>query len=371
MSDIIVPFGNLKLDYLQKKDVIDAAIQSVLESGWFVLGQKVKAFEEAFAEYCRVKFGVGVGSGTEALHLALLACGVQQGDEVISVANTCVPTISAITFAGAHPVLVDVHPQTYTMDPSRIEERITKKTKVILPVHLYGQCADMDPIIDIAQRHGLKVIEDCAQAHGSKYKGQAAGSIGDAGAYSFYPSKNLGAYGDGGMVVTSNPTIADYVRMVRNYGEKQRYHHVIKGFNSRLDEMQAAILLAKLPMLDTANDNRRKISVIYTDALSKMAGIVTPCESVGRYHTYHQYVVRVENRHAFQEFLKMQGVATLIHYPVPIHQQESYKECRDQARYLPNTENLVPHIVSLPIYPELTDGQIKTVVNAVGLFFSK
>ena len=371
MSDIIVPFGNLKSDYLQKKAVIDEAIQSVLESGWFVLGEKVEAFEEAFADYCGTRFGIGVGSGTEALHLALLACGVQRGDEVITVANTCVPTISAITFAGAHPVLVDVHTQTYTMDPSRIEERITEKTKVILPVHLYGQCADMDPILDIAQRHGLRVVEDCAQAHGSKYKGRAAGSISDAGAYSFYPSKNLGAYGDGGMVVTKDPAIAEYVRMVRNYGERRRYHHVIKGFNSRLDEMQAAILLAKFPTLDVANEQRRKIAAIYTAALRKIPDIITPNEILEKYHTYHQYVIQVKDRTAFQEYLTMRCISTLIHYPVPIHQQESYKECREQARYLPITENLAPHIVSLPIYPELTDEQISTVINVVEMFFSK
>ncbi len=371
MSDIIIPFGNLKLDYLRKKTVIDEAIQSVLESGWFILGEKVRAFEDAFADYCSTKYAVGVGSGTEALHLALISCGVQPGDEVITVANTCVPTVSAITFAGAHPLLVDIDPQTYTLDPTRIEERITEKTKVILPVHLYGQCAAMEHILDIAQRYGLKVIEDCAQAHGSKYKERMAGSMGDAGAYSFYPSKNLGAYGDAGMVVTNDPIIAAQVRMVRNYGEKQRYHHSIKGFNSRLDEMQSAILSAKLQTLDIDNNRRRKIATIYTECLCNIDGVVTPVEAFGRYHTYHQYVIRVEKRAAFQEFLKVRGITTLIHYPIPIHQQESYVECRDQARYLSITENIVPYIVSLPIYPELTEEQVSTILNTVELFFHK
>lgn len=370
MSDIIVPFGNLKLDYLRKKDIIDEAIRSVLESGWFILGQKVSEFEKAFADYCGIKYAVGVGSGTEALHLALLSCGVLQGDEVITVANTCVPTISAITFAGACPVLVDIDPLTYTMDPARIEERITGKTKVILPVHLYGQCADMDPIMEIAQRHGLKVVEDCAQAHGSKYKGRVAGSIGNAGAYSFYPSKNLGAFGDGGMVVSNSPKIAEQVHMLRNYGEKQRYHHSIKGFNSRLDEMQAAILSVKLNILDADNDRRREIAAIYSEGLSAIDGTAIPREAFGRHHTYHQYVIRVKNRMAFQKFLKIRGIASLIHYPIPIHRQKSYEECMSQENYLPITDSYAPHIVSLPIYPELTDEQIKAVIHTIRLFFS-
>ena len=233
MSEITVPFGNLKLNYIQNKATVDQAIAGVLERGWFVLGEMGVRFEEAFAGYCGADFGVGVGSGTEALHLALIACGVKPGDEIITVANTCVPTISAISFAGGVPVLVDIDPETYTMDPNRIEERISPKTRVILPVHLYGQCTDMDPIIEVAREHSLKVVEDCAQAHGAMYKSRKAGSIGDAGCYSFYPSKNLGAYGDAGMVVTNDPGIAEFLRMTRNYGEKKRYHHAVKGFNSR------------------------------------------------------------------------------------------------------------------------------------------
>jgi len=370
MSDIIIPFGNLRLDYLRKKALVDGAVQDVLESGRFILGKRVAEFEDAFSSYCGTMYGIGVGSGTEALHLALMACGVKKGDEVITVANTCVPTVSAITLAGAKPVLIDIDPVTYTMNPALIEERITEKTKAILPVHLYGQCADMDPILEIARCHNLKVVEDCAQAHGSKYKGKMAGSMGDAGAYSFYPSKNLGAYGDAGMVVTNNPDIAEKLRMLRNYGEERRYYHKIKGLNSRLDEIQAAILHAKLSMLDKDNQRRREIAQNYTNSLADINGLVTPKENMNRYHTYHLYVVRVRQRPIFQEFLLSRGIETLIHYPVPIHRQKSYKECLIQEKYLPVTDTQASQIVSLPIYPDLTDQQINVVINAIRDFFS-
>ena len=252
-----VRFGDLGRQYRIMQSEIDQAIGEVLNSGWFILGKKVEELEKSFSRYCGVAHGIGVGSGTEALHLALVACGVKPGDEVITAANTCVPTVSAISFAGGVPVLVDPDPATYDIDPTRIEERITPRTRAILPVHLYGQCADMGPILDIARRHDLRVIEDCAQAHGAKYHGQMAGSMSDAGCYSFYPSKNLGAFGDGGMVVTSDPDIADRVRKLRNYGSGERNYHDIKGYNSRLDELQAAIILAKLPYLDQWNDRRR------------------------------------------------------------------------------------------------------------------
>jgi dTDP-4-amino-4,6-dideoxygalactose transaminase len=336
-----------------------------LQSGWFILGEKVAEFESTFADYCGAAFGIGVGSGTEALHLALVALGVGAGDEVITVANTCVPTISAMTFAGAHPVLVDIDPRTYTIDPARIEERITKRTKVILPVHLYGQCADMSPILDIAQRYGLKVVEDCAQAHGAKYEGQVAGSMGDAGAYSFYPSKNLGAFGDAGMVITNDTMIADRVRKLRNYGESQRYYHDTKGFNSRLDEMQAAILLAKLQRLDSDNERRREIAGMYGAALASIPEICLPIEGEGRMHAYHLYVIQVPRRTDFQEYLAINGIQTLIHYPVPIHQQVAYSECLKDSSFLVVTERLSDLIVSLPIYPELTNDQVSHVTRTV------
>lgn len=359
-----VPFGDLKRQYNQIQDVINAATKSVYESGWFVLGTQVRAFEESFSRYCQAEFTVGVGSGTEALHLALLACGLQLGDEVITVANTCVPTISAISFAGGVPVFVDVDPHTFTIEPSKIEERISPKTKVILPVHLYGQCADMDPILEIATRYGLAVVEDCAQAHGAQYKGRIAGTMGNAAAFSFYPSKNLGAYGDGGAVVTKDAKLASTVEKLRNYGQEQRYYHSIKGFNSRLDELQAAILIAKLPYLEQWNKKRREIASRYNQAF-QAEGIFCPLEATQQFHVYHLYVIRVPKRQEFQQFLSEQGVATLIHYPVPVHQQLAYSEHEFQSVYLPITEKIATEIVSLPLYPELTDDEVSYVIDTV------
>jgi dTDP-4-amino-4,6-dideoxygalactose transaminase len=324
---MIVPFGDLKLNYLNNQEVIDPAIRRVLLNGWFILGKEVEAFEQEFAVFCRVRYAIGVGSGTEALHLALLACGVKSGDEVITVANTCVPTISAINFAGGVPVLVDIDKTTYTMDPDRIEERITNRTKVILPVHLYGQCADMERISAVAKKYGLSVVEDCAQAHGAQCNGKPAGSIGDAGCYSFYPSKNLGAYGDGGMVVTRHPEMYQRIRELRNYGQHERYVHTIKGFNSRLDEIQAAILRSKLPQLEIWNARRRYIASVYTDAFQDLEWLIPPKEAVGRKHVFHLYVIRVPNRKSFQDYLSSKGISTMIHYPVPIHRQPAYNEC--------------------------------------------
>jgi dTDP-4-amino-4,6-dideoxygalactose transaminase len=309
-----------------------------------------------------------VGSGTEALHLALIACGIQNGDEVITVANTCVPTISAISFAGAAPVFVDIDEATFTIDPALIEERITPKTKAIIPVHLYGQCADMDAILAIAQKHNLFIIEDCAQAHGSMYKGRMAGTMGHAGAFSFYPSKNLGALGDGGLVLTNDESLAQKVTKLRNYGQEKRYYHSIKGFNSRLDELQAAILTAKLPYLDGWNQRRREIAKRYNAAFAPL-GIACPLEvstEVGdRYHVYHLYVLRVPQRDRFQYLLATAGINTMIHYPVPVHLQESYQEYQSQSRYLSITEKLAHEIVSLPIYPELTDQEVDYIITRV------
>ena len=358
-----IRFGDLERHYRALQAEIDGAISEVLAGGWFILGKKVAELEERFSEYCGVGYGVGVGSGTEALHLALVACDLRPGDEVITAANTCVPTVSAISFAGGVPVLVDPDPDTYTMDPERIEERISPRTRVILPVHLYGQCADMDSITDIARRHDLRVIEDCAQAHGAKYKGGAAGSLSDMGCYSFYPSKNLGAFGDGGMVVTNDRDLADRVRKLRNYGSGERYLHSVKGFNSRLDELQAAILMAKLPHLDGWNERRRAIAAAYDDGLVS-SGIVCPLEAPDRHHVYHLYVVRVDDRDRFQDGMRSLGVETFIHYPVPIHRQKAYAECRGMASYLPVTEEISEHVVSLPIYPELDDCEVSQVIRA-------
>ena len=359
-----IPFGDLKRQYNQLRPEIDAATREVYESGWFILGNQIQRFEKDFAEYCNAKYGVGVGSGTEALHLALVACGIEYGDEVITVANTCVPTLSAISFAGAIPVFVDIDETTCTINPSLIAERITSKTKAIVPVHLYGQCADMTPIMEIARQYNLAVIEDCAQSHGSLYKNQMAGTMGDAGCFSFYPSKNLGAFGDGGLVLTNNQEIAEKVTKLRNYGQEKRYYHSIKGFNSRLDELQAAILNAKLPYLNAWNQRRREIAKRYHQAFSAV-GIICPFEDSERFHVYHLYVIRVPQRDRFQQLLQEQGIATIIHYPVPVHLQESYSEFQGQSKFLPVTEKLASEIVSLPLYPELTDEEIDYITKGV------
>jgi len=362
---VVVPFGNLRLDYLDEKGKIDRAIEDVLNAGWFVLGKTLEAFEAAFAKYLGINYGIGVGSGTEAIHLALVAVGIKPGDEVITVSNTCVPTLSAVTLAGGIPVLVDIDPVTYTMDPDKIEERITSKTKCIVPVHLYGQCADMEPICEIARRYRIKVIEDCAQAHGATYKGRFAGTMGDAGCYSFYPSKNLGAYGDAGMIVCRDAEIAERVRMLRNYGQSKRYYHDMKGFNSRMDEIQAAILLAKLPDLDRNNHRRIQIASIYTKALSGLDWLICPTVAAECHHVFHLYIVRVPDRQAVQEYLQAQGISTMVHYPIPIHRQASYVECLDQATYLPVTDEQAGQIMSLPIYPQMTDEQVSHVIASL------
>lgn len=357
-----IPFGDLKRQYQNLREPIDKATAEVYASGWFVLGKQVEKFEAEFANYCGAKYGVGVGSGTEALHLALVACGVKYGDEVITVANTCVPTISAISFAGATPVLVDIDEQTFTINPALIEERITEKTKAIVPVHLYGQCADMDAILAIAQEHNLCVIEDCAQAQGAMYKGRMAGTMGDMGAFSFYPSKNLGAFGDGGLVLTNNQQLSQKSTKLRNYGQEKRYYHSIKGFNSRLDELQAAILSVKLPYLDQWNQRRREIAKLYNDAFMPTE-INCPQEIGDRFHVYHLYALRVPQRDRFQKLLDDVGIRTVIHYPIPIHHQESYRELKYQSKFLSITEKLAEQIVSIPIYPELTNDEVDYIVS--------
>ena len=362
---MVVPFGNLKQNYILNKQIIHSAVEKVLQKGNFILGAEGEIFEKKFASYCSCLYGIGVGSGTEALHLALLACGVKPGDEVITVSNTCVPTISAISFAGAFPVFVDIDPKTYNMNPDKIEERITSRSKVILPVHLYGQCSEMEKIITIAKKYNLKVVEDCAQAHGALYNNHPAGSLGDAGCYSFYPSKNLGAYGDAGMVVTNNCDLYHQVLSLRNYGQKERYVHIIKGFNSRLDEIQASILNVKLPMLNDGNTRRRLIASRYNNAFNELPNINIPQESARCFHVYHLYVLRVSNRESFRNYLSENGITTLIHYPIPVHQQVAYRESLIQSEFLPITEACASEIVSLPVFPELTEDQINNIIKVV------
>ncbi len=363
-----IPFGNLHRQYKKYKSEIDKAVQSVLDSGYFILGENVKKFEIEFSDYCGVKYGIGVGSGTEALHLALIASGVGSGDEVITVANTAIPTISAISFAGATPVFVDIDENSFNINEDLIEEKITGRTRAILPVHLYGNPCKMDKILDIADKYDLKVIEDCAQSHGAEYKGKAVGSFGDTGCFSFYPSKNLGAYGDGGIIVTGSKELNDRLRLLRNYGQEKRYYSIIKGFNSRLDEIQASILRAKLKRLDSWNKTRTAIAEKYSQNFLDLP-VACPQAGPDSMHVFHLYVIRVKNRKKFMDYLDINGISTLIHYPVPIHLQPSYKELKIEEGSLPVTEKVSKEIVSIPIYPELEDKEIDCIIERVREYF--
>ena len=362
----MIPISDTKKQYLSIKKEIDEAIQDVLNKSWFILGENVAAFEKEFATYLGAKYAVGVSSGTEAIHLALRACGIQNGDEVITVSNTTVPTVCGITSAGAIPVFVDIDSETYNMDPGQIENIISPRTKAILPVHLYGQAADMDPILKVAKKHNLKVVEDACQAHGAEYKAKKAGTLGNAGCFSFYPSKNLGAYGDGGMVVTNDKDTAGKLYLLRNYGQKERYHHHLKGFNSRLDEIQAAILRVKLKYLDTWNDKRRNLAKLYNSLLQTIVN--TPIEKDYAKHIYHLYVVRTKNRDGLQKYLKGKEIGTNIHYPIPIHLQEAYKDLDYKAGSFPIVEDYSSQILSIPLFPELTDEEINCVAKTIKNF---
>jgi dTDP-4-amino-4,6-dideoxygalactose transaminase len=360
----VIPFSDLSLQYLSIKEEIDSAIERVLASGWFIIGQEVRAFEEEFAAYVGAGYGIGVGSGTDALHLALLACDVGPDDEVVTVSHTAVATIAAIELTGARPVFVDIDPVGYTMDASQLEDRITPATKVIVPVHLYGQSADMNPILATARRHGLKVVEDAAQAHGAEYQGQKAGSVADLGVFSFYPTKNLGAYGDGGMVVTDDSTLAQRISLLRQYGWAERYVSSIRGLNSRLDELQAAILRVKLRCLDEWNAARRDHAALY-DRLLHDTGVVTPVEMEHGKHCYHLYVIRHQSRDELQAYLKEKGIGALVHYPVPVHLQEAYHDLGLNEGALPVTERCSQQVLSLPVAPELRKEQIETVCDCI------
>jgi dTDP-4-amino-4,6-dideoxygalactose transaminase len=361
---LVIPFVDLKAQYSSIKTEIDAAVLRTLESTQFILGSEVAAFEEAFARYCGVEHAIGVNSGTSALHLALLAAGIGPGDEVITVPQTFVATVAAIEYSGARPVFVDIDPQYYTMDPGKIERAITPHTKAILPVHLYGQTADMDPILDLARRRGLAVIEDAAQAHGAEYKGRRAGSLGDLGCFSFYPGKNLGAYGEGGAVVTSNAEFAAKIRMLRDWGQKGKSNHVIKGFNYRLDGIQGAILSVKLRYLEQWTESRRAHAALY-DRLLAGSSSVTPESRPDSRHVYHVYAIRSRHRAKIQSELTAQGVQTGIHYPVPVHLMEAYRELGYGEGSFPEAEKAAREVLSLPMYPELRDDQIRAVAQAL------
>lgn len=359
--------GNPQAQYLTHQTEIDAAIRRVLDKGWYILGAEVAAFEAEFAAYIGAAQAIGVGSGTEALHLALRACGVGPGDEVITVSHTAVATVAAIELVGATPVLVDIEPDFFTLSPQRLEAAITPRTKAIMPVHLYGQPADMDSILEIAGRRNLRVIEDCAQAHGVIYKGRRVGSLGHLACFSFYPTKNLGALGDGGMVVTSQPDLGQQVRLLREYGWAERYISHTVGLNSRLDELQAAVLRVKLRHLDADNAARARLAAIYTQNLPNH-NLILPPTRPDVTHVYHLYVVRSARRDELQQHLRANGIAALVHYPKPVHLQPAYHGRLPGCDHLPETERAAQEILSLPIYPELSEPEVLAVINAIRLF---
>jgi dTDP-4-amino-4,6-dideoxygalactose transaminase len=359
-----VPFVDLQAQYREIKEEIDAAIARVVESAAFVLGPEVEAFEAAFAEYVGARFCVGVSNGTAAVQLAVTACGINAGDEVIVPANTFFATAEAVSTAGAVPVFVDANPVSYTIDTTKIEAAITERTRAIIPVHLYGQAADLDPIKALAARHNLVVIEDAAQAHGSLYRGRKVGALSHAGCFSFYPGKNLGAYGEGGAVVTNDEGVARRVRLLRDHGSERKYHHEIVGYNFRLEGIQGAVLRVKLAHLDRWNDLRRAHAARYHELLGKIP-LIWPREMEYARHVYHLYVVQTEGRAALQKILSEAGVQTGIHYPVPVHLQPAYSALQYKAGDFPETERQAERVLSLPMYPELTDEQISIVAQAI------
>lgn len=361
----MIPLLDLKAQYASIKSEIDTAVLGVLASGQYTLGDEVASFEREFADYCGVRHAIAVNSGTSALHLSLLAAGVGPGDEVITVPFTFVATASAICYAGARPVFVDVEPQTLTIDPAQVEATITSRTKAIVPVHLYGQMADMDALNVIAARYGIAVIEDACQAHGAEYKGRRAGSLGLSGCFSFYPGKNLGACGEAGMAVTNDDDQASAMRMLRDWGQAQRYHHVLKGFNYRMDAIQGAILRVKLRYIGGWTEMRRAHASRYTRLLEAMTDIRTPVETIGRRHVYHVYAIRSRGRDRLRQVLAEQGVQSGLHYPIPIHLQQAHADLAYREGDFPVSEAAACEVLSLPIYPEMTTSQLDVVVAAL------
>ena len=364
IRNVSVPFVDLKAQYQTIKPEIDAAIARVIETTNFILGPEVAAFEKAFAEYVGSSFCVGVNSGTAALQLALMACGIGQDDEVIVPSFTFFATAEAVSVLGALPVFVDVDPVSYTISPAEIEKAITPRTRAIIPVHLYGQAADLDPIRALAEQHNLHVIEDAAQAHGGEYKGRRVGGLGAAGCFSFYPSKNLGAYGEAGAVVTNDEDLARRLRLLRQHGQTSKYAHAIVAYNFRLEEIQAAVLNVKLPHLDKWNNGRRERAARYTELL-RDTGLVLPREMEYARHVYHVYTVQCDNRDELQNRLTAKDIQTGVHYPIPIHLQPAYASLGYKAGDLPVTEALSERLLSLPLFAELTDAQQRAVADAI------
>ena len=363
-----VPFVDLQVQYQVLADEIHEAIASVLARGDFILGQAVGLFEEEFAAYCEVRHAVGVGSGTAGLELALRALGIGQGDEVITAANTFIATVLAISYTGATPVLVDIDPDTYNLRSDAVEAAITRRTKALVPVHLYGQPADMDRLRAVADRYDLAIVEDACQAHGARYKGRRTGSLGDLAVFSFYPSKNLGAYGDGGIVVTNDAQVAYTLRMLRNYGQSRKYHHLTRGYNHRLDTLQAAILRVKLRHLDNWLAARRAHARQYNQRLASTP-VATPVEPEFAESVYHLYVIRAEARDQLAAHLRQHGIDTGIHYPIPIHRQPAYGDLGHAAGSFPVTERYAEQILSLPMYAELSAEAIDYVADKIAEFY--
>ena len=360
----MIPLVDLKAQYRSIKPEIDAAVLRVLDSAQFILGPEVEAFERDFAAYCGTREAIGLNSGTSALHLAFLAAGIGPGDEIITVPFTFIATVSTIVYAGATPVFVDIEADHYTMDPAKLEAAITSRTKAIVPVHLYGQPADMDPILEIARRRGIPVIEDAAQSHGADYKGRRCGSMSTMACFSFYPGKNLGAYGEGGAVVTSDPDLARRIRVLRSWGEERRYEHALKGYNYRMDGIQGAILGVKLRHLERWTEQRRSRAAAYRRALAG-APAVLPVERADVRHVYHVFAVRLKQRDAWRARFAELGIQTGVHYPIPVHLQPAHRDLGYERGAFPVSEVVAAEILSLPIYPELTDEQIETIGGAL------
>lgn len=362
---IQVPFLDLAAVHGPMRGELLQAIQEVIDAGEFAGGPFVKAFEKEFSEYCGMPHAVGVGSGTDALWLALTALGVGPGDEVITVPMTFIATVEAISRTGATPVFVDIDPTTYTMDPAGLARAVTPRTKVILPVHLFGRMADMEPILAFAKARGIRVVEDASQAHGAEYQGRRAGALGDAGCFSFYPGKNLGAFGEAGAVVAKDADIVRKMKALRDHGQSRRYLHSVIGWNCRMDGIQAAVLRLKLQRLDANNELRREHAAFYSKALERLPGVSLPAAVGGRSHVHHLYVLRVPDRRRFMEHLREKGIGTSIHYPLPVHLQSAYHHLGFGKGSFPVSERCAEQFVSLPMYPELSASQMDLVVNAV------
>ncbi len=368
-----VPFLDIGATYKELKKEVDKAVSEVLDGGWYILGKNVDEFEKEYAKYCGTKYCIGVGNGMDALELILRAYGIGVGDEVIVPANTYIATSLVVNLVGATPILVEPEEVTYNIDPTKIEIAITKKTKAIIAVHLYGQCANIRKIKPLCKKYNLKLIEDAAQAHGALHYGKKSGSLGDAAGFSFYPGKNLGAYGDAGAVTTNDSKVANYVRIARNYGSEKKYYNLVKGFNSRLDELQAAILRVKLNHLDNWNNRRRKIADYYLSHLNpqKNPYFILPTIGKGNSHIWHLFIIRTKKRNQLMKMLEEKGIGYLIHYPLPLYKQKAYKELNHLSKNFPISSSLSEEVLSLPIGPHLKQADVDYICSTVNTFIKK